>query len=128
MATLCCLWSKDGVKHYPLSRYVVDRDGNGNVIEIVTKELINKKLLPPELVETQGKALNDVEKKGSSLMGDDVEIFTHVRLDNNRWVWHQEVFGKKIPGSDGKSPKDANRHGWSLDLTPLMVRTMDEVE
>ena len=53
-----------------MSRYVVDRDGNGNVIEIVTKELINKKLLPPELVETQGKALNDVEK-GSSLMGDD---------------------------------------------------------
>ena len=100
--------SKDGVKHYPLSRYVVDRDGNGNVIEIVTKELINKKLLPPELVDTQGKALNDVEKKGSSLMGDDCEVFTHVRLDNNRWVWHQEVFGKKIPGSDGKSPKDAS--------------------
>ena len=29
---------KDGLKHYPLQRYVVDRDGNGNVIEIVTKE------------------------------------------------------------------------------------------
>ena len=36
---------KDGLKHYPLNRYVVERDGNGNVIEIVTKELINKKLL-----------------------------------------------------------------------------------
>ena len=31
---------KDGLKNYPLNRYVVDRDGNGNVIEIVTKELI----------------------------------------------------------------------------------------
>ena len=30
---------KDGLKHYPLNRYVVDRDGNGNVIEIITKEL-----------------------------------------------------------------------------------------
>ena len=42
---------KDGLKHYPLQRYVVNRDGNGNVIEIVTKELISRKLLgiqPPE--------------------------------------------------------------------------------
>jgi len=37
--------SKDGLKLYPLSRYVVDRDGNGNVIEIVTKETISKKLI-----------------------------------------------------------------------------------
>ena len=29
---------KDGIKHYPLNRYVVERDGNGNVIEILTKE------------------------------------------------------------------------------------------
>jgi len=36
---------KDGLKLYPLNRYVVDRDGSGNVIEIVTKETISKKLL-----------------------------------------------------------------------------------
>ena len=36
---------KDGLKLYPLNRYVIDRDGNGNVIEIVTKETIPKKLL-----------------------------------------------------------------------------------
>ena len=35
--------SKDGLKNYPLNRFVVNRDGNGNVIEIVTKELINKR-------------------------------------------------------------------------------------
>ena len=40
---------KDGLKHYPLNRYVVERDGNGNVIEIVTKEIINKQLLPKEV-------------------------------------------------------------------------------
>ena len=37
---------KDGLKNYPLNRYVVERDGNGNILEIVTKELINKDLLP----------------------------------------------------------------------------------
>ena len=33
---------KDGLKNFPLNRYVLDRDGNGNVIEIVTKELISR--------------------------------------------------------------------------------------
>ena len=28
---------KDGLKNYPLNRYVVNRDGNGNFLEIVTK-------------------------------------------------------------------------------------------
>jgi len=95
---------KDGLKHYPLNRYVVERDGNGHVIEIVTKELINKKLLPKTLVDE--KMTNGIV--GSSLHGDDVEIYTHVKLDNNRWVWHQEAMDKRVPGSEGKSPKDAS--------------------
>ena len=37
---------KEGLKLFPLHRYVLERDGNGNVIEIVTKEKISKKLLP----------------------------------------------------------------------------------
>ena len=42
--------SKQGMKVYPLNRYVVERDGNGEVIEIVTKERVSKKLLGiPEL-------------------------------------------------------------------------------
>ena len=44
---------KAGLKLFPLNRFVIERDGNGDVIEIVTKERINKKLianlLPPEL-------------------------------------------------------------------------------
>ena len=38
----------------------------------------------------------------------DVEVYTHVRLDNNRWLWYQEVHGKKIPKSDSKAPADAS--------------------
>ena len=34
-----------GLKMYPLNRYVVDRDGDGNVIEIVTREKVSKKLV-----------------------------------------------------------------------------------
>ncbi|BAQ93983.1 T7-like head-to-tail connector [uncultured phage_MedDCM-OCT-S45-C4] len=96
---------KEGIKHYPLNRYVLERDGNGNVIEIVTKELINKQLLPKEFQELKQQQ-NVNTSYGSN--SDDVEIYTHVKLDNNRWVWHQEAFDKVIPNTDGKSPKDAN--------------------
>ena len=37
---------KTGLKLYPLNRYVIERDGNGDVIEIITKERINKDLIP----------------------------------------------------------------------------------
>ena len=94
---------KEGLKHYPLNRYVVDRDGNGNVIEIVTKELINKNLLPKEIFNDPPPV---TEESFSS--ENDAEVYTHVQLDNNRWIWHQEVYGKKIPGSDSKAPVDAS--------------------
>jgi hypothetical protein len=94
---------KDGLKHYPINRYVVDRDGNGNVIEIVTKELINKNLLPKEIFKEPSAVSQE-----SFSSENDAEVYTHVRLDNNRWVWYQEAYGKKLPGSDSKAPKDAS--------------------
>lgn len=94
---------KEGLKHYPLNRYVVDRDGNGNVIEIVTKELINKNLLPKELIKEPLPVMDESFSHES-----DVEVYTHVRLDNNRWLWHQEAYGKVIPNSESKAPKDAS--------------------
>jgi len=46
---------------------------------------------------------------GNGTMTDgDVEVYTHVRLDNNRWLWHQEAFDKRIPGTEGKAPKEAS--------------------
>ena len=99
---------KDGLKHYPLNRYVVERDGNGNIIEIVTKELINKKLLPKEMIDAVDRQPGGGIDNGSSYHGDDAEVYTHVRLDNNRWIWHQEVFDKKVPGSESKAPKEAS--------------------
>ena len=94
---------KDGIKHYPLNRYVIERDGNGNVIEIVTKEQINKQLLPVDIVKDPLQANDE-----STNQNNDVEVYTHVRLENNRWLWHQEVFDKKIPGTEGKAPKETS--------------------
>ena len=96
--------SKDGLKLYPLNRYVVDRDGNGNVIEIVTKETVSKKLVKnfyPDLVQPG-------VSEDTSMPDDECIIYTHVTRDNNRWVWHQEMFDQVLPKSQGKSPIDAN--------------------
>ena len=94
---------KNGIKHYPLNRYVVERDGNGNVIEIVTKENINKKLLPVDIVKDPLQ-VNDISTNQSG----DVEVYTHCKLQNNRWVWHQEVYDKVIPNTKGKAPKETS--------------------
>ena len=98
---------RDKLKLYPLNRYVVDRDGNGNVIAIVTKEKIAKKLighlLPPDMQERKP---NDVSQENNP--SEEVDIYTCVKYENNRIIWYQEVFDKIIPTSYGKSPMDAN--------------------
>ena len=100
---------KDGLKNFPLNRFVVSRDGNGNVIEIVTKELISRKVLGLESPEKTDSP-NSPNDQGQGSDGDDVEVYTYVKMDekSGRWVWHQEVFDKIIPGSRSTAPKTAS--------------------
>ena len=107
---------KEGLKCFPLNRYVVERDGNGNVIEILTKELIDRKLLgdgfqsrePKPNPVSAGGGLNGTTGVGTH--DDDVEVYTYVRMekDKGRWVWHQEADGKVIPNSRSTAPKNAS--------------------
>ena len=101
---------KDGLKNFPLNRFVVNRDGNGNILEIVTKELISRKVLGMELPEPvkPNSPGDDGHKTGSD--DDDVEVYTYVRMDekSGRWVWHQECFDKILPGSRSTAPKKAS--------------------
>ena len=93
---------KDGLKHFPLNRYVVNRDGNGSILEIVTKELIDRDQLDiPDIIPNVPG--DDGVKNGMS--DNDVEVYTHVKLENGRWVWYQEVFGKIIPNTRSTAPK-----------------------
>ena len=96
--------AKDGLKHYPLNRYVVERDGNGNVIEIVTKELVSRKVLgisPPPTDSPNGE-YGDTE--------DDAEVYTCVKMDESsgNWKWHQEVDDMILEGSLSTAPKKAS--------------------
>ena len=98
---------KDGLKHFPLNRYVVNRDGNGNVLEIVTKELISRKVLGTELPDPEP---NDVVGGKTGSDGDDVEVYTCVKLDSKsgRWVWYQEADDVILPNSRSTAPKNAS--------------------
>ena len=107
---------KDGIKNYPLNRYVVNRDGNGNVLEIVTKELINRDVLGYDLLKKEPKTVVD---KSNGNHTDDVEVYTCVKLDNGRWVWYQEVEDMIIPGSRSTAPKNAS---------PWLVLTFNSVD
>ena len=108
---------KDGIKNYPLTRYVVNRDGNGNVLEIVTKELISRDVLGYDLPKKQPNTGIDETTAGTHT--DDVEVYTCVKLENGRWVWYQEVEDMIIPGSRSTAPKNAS---------PWLVLTFNSVD
>jgi len=98
---------KDGLKNFPLNRYVVSRDGNGNVLEIVTKELISRQILGKELPIEKP---NSVIDSGTGSNGDDVEVYTCVKLDekSGRWIWHQEADDMILADSRSTAPKKAS--------------------
>ena len=106
---------KAGLKLFPLNRYVIERDGNGEVIEIVTKERINKDLVPNyEPPKNEYQDVVDGEEDEN-----EVDVYTHVRRDNNRFMWHQEVNDKRLKGSESKAPVD------SKPWLPLRFNTVD---
>ena len=107
---------KDGIKNYPLNRYVVNRDGNGNVLEIVTKELISRDVLGYDLPK---KEPNTPVDKNYGTNADDVEVYTCVKLQDGRWVWYQEVEDMIIPGTRSTAPKNAS---------PWLVLTFNSVD
>ena len=96
---------KDGLKLYPLNSLCSgQRCGNGNVIEIVTKETISKKIVKkfyPDFKD-EGVVANTDEPN------DECVIYTYIKRDNNRMVWHQELYDEVLPKSQGKAPIDAN--------------------
>ena len=109
---------KEGLKLFPLNRYVVERDGNGNVIEIITKETIAKKLIEDQLPEDVLNQYDTVVDSSDDSV-EECDIYTHVKRDNNRYVWHQEVHGKILEKSHGKSP---------VDVTPWIALRFNSVD
>ena len=105
---------KKALKVYPLDRYVISRDGDGNPIEIITRESISRKLLPPEFQKStmEGPDINSAGEDGPKLgvaggsSSDNVDIYTCAEFRDGQWKWHQEADGKMIKGSQSSAPKN----------------------
>lgn len=90
-----------GVKCYHLRDYVVERDGTGNVLQIVTKDTVSKGSLPENLFEYMENA-DDAE------INEKVDIYTHVFRVNQgesyQWQSYQEINEQVVEGSEQTFP------------------------
>lgn len=109
---LIYLPKEGGIRVFRLDRFVVKRDPMGNVLEIIVKEDVAPDAIPAEVreaIEASDKTLDQSPDKS-------LELYTHIQIEDGKWVVHQECKGITIPGSEGtyamdKSPWIALR--WS---------------
>lgn len=100
-----------GMRLYRLNQYVVQRDGIGNVIEIVAKEAMSYAALPDVARSCIEQPSEDASKS--------YEIYTHTYLEDGAYQSYQELEGKIIEGSEQSYPID--KTPW----IPLRLRKMD---
>ena len=110
-----------GLRFFPLSRYVVDRDPSGTPVEIIVKETVSVDALDEEtrsqvLDALSPAGMEDAESRGPSVhegesllmrgrdghsRNRDVDIYTHLTRDGEMWTTLQEVCGLTLPGTKG---------------------------
>jgi len=105
------------MKIYHLDRFVIKRDAIGNVIEIITKDMMSPMALSDEM-----KSLLDGDVKEDYT--DNIELYTYIyRAPNNKkWLVRQEMNGKIVPNSEGSYPIDKSAY------IPLRYTSIDNVD
>lgn len=100
---LLYLPDEGGMRVFPLEKYVVRRDPMGNVLDLLVKECIAEDALPKDIRE-MFEGAKDQDKKIAGKR--DVDLYTHVHLEDGKWKVYQEIKGAVVPGSEGTYPKD----------------------
>lgn len=93
-------------KAYPLTRYVVDRDGMGSVLEMITLDSVAPATLSDEMKRIVGLD-NKNPGGGDEKATTDVDLYTRVYREGDLWQVYQEINGVVVPGSEGSYPIDA---------------------
>lgn len=88
---------------YPLSQYVVRRDREGNLLEGVIHEIVDRQLVPKEIQKQQEPAVASADGQTPVKQDEHVDVYTHFYLQDGRWVWYQEAYGQVIPDSIGRT-------------------------
>ena len=92
-----------GTKVYQMDRYVINRDGEGAVTEIIVKEMVDKETLPKAFLDEA-----DMPKQGQEPPMNDVEIYTWVKYDYEAGTvyWWQEYKDQRLPNSSSVAPME----------------------
>ena len=100
---LLYLPDEGGMRVFPLEKYVVRRDPMGNVLDLLVKECIAEDALPKDIRDM----FHDAEGEDKKVTGKkDVDLYTHVHLEDGKWKVYQEIKGQRVPGSEGTYPKE----------------------
>jgi len=105
--------ANEGLRVFPLSHYVIQRDPMGNVLEIITKESIHYSALPENINQAIQQANKDFKEDGTC------DLYTCIKRKDNKFIVHQEVKGIKIPESYGE---------YKLDNSPYIPLRMIRVD
>ena len=99
-----------GARVFPLSRYVVKRDPMGEVIEVIVKETMSRATLPEDIQEMLGAKEGDLKDQDNKKT-DEINLYTKMYREGNKYILYQELDGMIVPNSQGKYP---------LDKAPMM--------
>lgn len=92
---------EDSIRMFSLRSFVVDRDPEGNVCELVIKEQVSRQYLPVSMSKEERES------------DEPADVYTHVTYNpeeksSAQVTWYQEYDGKPLPKSQGFSTKDGN--------------------
>ena len=88
--------TEKGTRVYPLKSFVLNRDPEGNILEVVVREEVNPEVLPEGVAPKNGEG---------GFLDKTVFLYTYIvwDYDKNRCNWHQEAYGKRV-GKEGSVP------------------------
>lgn len=98
------LWFRPdgGVKYFKLDKYVVKRDGEGNVLEVIVKESVARQTLPAEVRDALPETPVEGKEKDA-----DLDLYTYIYRSDDQWIMWQEVEGVgKVETTEGTAPLD----------------------
>jgi hypothetical protein len=95
------IFSNDGgMRVLGIKSYCVKRDVEGNVLEIVIKEMASRDSLDPKIIEELGEKL-------TCNHNDEVELYRWIKLDGSDYTMTQWIGNERLSVKfDGKWPKD----------------------
>lgn len=84
---------------FKMDSYCVRRDAVGHVLEAITIEKISPMSIPEDVRQA-------CEVPPPQVQDRDIELYTGIRWDGDKYQIHQELNGKTVPGSEGTYATD----------------------